>query len=345
MTSAAAPPMTVHPLEQHDGPTAKNSEDLQSVRKGTLAKDDETPQSSSASAMTSMLSENIVAENATIPLAWLSLLTGLVDGIVYAHFQVWVGFQTGNIVQFSMNIAQYIYPWSPRTDALLTTTRALSFSSFFLASFLGFHIGKRIGEKKRWFLCLSSIIQGILLFAASGILFSRGNENDLIPTFDFAPGVIILVSFSMGLQSIQAQKLSSAVFSTSVAFTATLTQIASDPQLFTPGLYLLGNEKVKGRDLRMLAIIALATGGGIAQSLLDSSLGLSGSVAVAGGFKIFASVSPFPLIHLHGSASLTRSLHTSLVNLADTQRSFIQTHLLIKSIKGHRPDCSDCSQS
>lgn len=96
---------------------------------------------------------------------------------------------------------------------------------------------------------------------------------------------------TQGLQSIQAQKLSSPVFSTSVAFTATLTQIASDPELFTPALYLLGNQKVKGRDLRLLAIISLALGGGIAQSLLDSSLGLSGSVAVCAGFKIFLTVS------------------------------------------------------
>ncbi|CAO1621957.1 unnamed protein product [Sympodiomycopsis kandeliae] len=288
---SAPPPdsaLAGQPLENHEGATAKNSEDSQSSPShGKVTKKDDTPTSSS---VTSMLFDDILAENATIPLAWLSLLTGLVDGIVYAHFQVWVGFQTGNIVQFSMNIAQYIYPWSPTRDALLTTTRAVSFSSFFLASFIGFHIGKMIGEKKRWFLCISSIIQGLFLFAASGILFSRGDANALVPSFNFAPGVIILVSFSMGLQSIQAQKLSSAVFSTSVAFTATLTQIASDPQLFTPGLYLLGNEKVKGRDLRLLAIIALAMGGGIAQSLLDSSLGLSGSVAVAGGFKVFASL-------------------------------------------------------
>lgn len=43
--------------------------------------------------------------------------------------------------------------------------------------------------------------------------------------------------------------------------------------------------------MRILAILSLALGGGIAQSLLDSRLGLSGSVAVSAGFKVFSSVS------------------------------------------------------
>lgn len=268
----------------------------------------EHEQTSSSQSWTSTLHDTITAENATLPLAWMSLLTGLVDGAVYAHFQVWVGFQTGNIVQFSMNIAEYIYPWSPHQYPLLTLMRALSFTSFFIASFVGARVGKKYGEKKRWYLILHSILQGIVLFAAAGILFSQPNGEE--PTFRYGPPVIVLVAISMvsarggrqctfecspifvlqGLQSIQAQKLSSPVFSTSVAFTATLTQIASDPQLFKPSLYLLGDEKVKGRDLRILAIIALAIGGGIAQSLLDSSLGLSGSVAVCAGFKMFLSL-------------------------------------------------------
>lgn len=143
----------------------------------------------------SMLHDLITAENATIPLAWMSLLTGLVDGAVYAHFQVWVGFQTGNIVQFSMNIAEFIYPWSPQSYPLLTLMRALSFTSFFLASFLGARVGKKCGEKKRWYLMVSSILQGLILFGASGILFSRPNGEE--PTFQYAPAVIVLVAFSM----------------------------------------------------------------------------------------------------------------------------------------------------
>lgn len=153
----------------------------------------------------STLHETITADTSTLPLAWLSLLTGLVDGAVYNHYQVWVGFQTGNIVQFSMNIAQFIYPWSPARYPLLTLMRALSFTSFFLASFLGARVGKWCnGEKKRWFLMMHALVQGVVLFAASGILFSRPNSE--VPSWEYAPGVIVLVAFSMVSASIQGTK-------------------------------------------------------------------------------------------------------------------------------------------
>lgn len=77
------------------------------------------------------------------------------------------------------------------------------------------------------------------------------------------------------------------MFSTSVAFTATLTQLASDPHLFTPRLSFIGSHKeVKGRDLRLFALASLALGGGLAQTLLDSDAGLRGGMTVAAAFKV-----------------------------------------------------------
>lgn len=94
-----------------------------------------------------------------------------------------------------------------------------------------------------------------------------------------------------GLQSILAQKLSSPVFSTSVAYTATLTQIAADPHLWKPRLSLLGHKEVRGRDLRVLAIMSLALGGGLAQTFLDSrTTGIRGGVMVSAGFKVVLSL-------------------------------------------------------
>lgn len=84
-----------------------------------------------------------------------------------------------------------------------------------------------------------------------------------------------------------------------VAFTATLSQIASDPYLFALTLSPFerlrkgGSKKpgMLGRDRRLLAIAALCTGAGVAECLLFSNAGLRGGVAIAAGFKGVQAVS------------------------------------------------------
>jgi hypothetical protein len=106
-----------------------------------------------------------------------------------------------------------------------------------------------------------------------------------------------------------------------VAFTASLTQVASDPYLFALSLSPVeqhrqrqaekqsqqeGNveaqgkvakakpPKTLGRDRRLLAIFALCTGGGVAQCLLYSRADLRGGLTVAAGFKMIQAVSHDP---------------------------------------------------
>ncbi|GAK63863.1 2-nitropropane dioxygenase [Moesziomyces antarcticus] len=227
----------------------------------------------------SYLNDEIDHTAANVPLAWQAFLTGMVDMLLYSRSQVWLGFQTGNMVQFSSNIAQFIIPGVER-QPLLTLLRILSVIGFFLGSLVGFQLGRRIGHQKRSWLILSSVIQSAFLFSGAGILLSRP-KNEL-PSFDWYPGVIVLVAFSMGMQSILAQKLVSPAFATTVAFTATLTQIASDPYLF----HLVPSEKTRGRDRRMLAVLALCVGAGVGESLLHTSANLSGGIAISAGFKL-----------------------------------------------------------
>ncbi|SPC67318.1 related to 2-Nitropropane dioxygenase [Ustilago sp. UG-2017b] len=181
----------------------------------------------------SYLNDEIDHGVANVPLAWQAFLTGMVDMLLYSRSQVWLAFQTGNMVQFSSNIAQFIIPGAEQFP-LLTLLRILSVVGFFLGSFIGFQLG-----------------------------------------------VIVLVAFSMGMQSILAQKLVSRAFATTVAFTATLTQIASDPYLF----HLIPSEKTRGRDRRMFAVLALCVGAGVGESLLHTSANLSGGLAISAGFK------------------------------------------------------------
>ncbi|PWN24568.1 hypothetical protein BDZ90DRAFT_100078 [Jaminaea rosea] len=230
-----------------------------------------------------------------LPLTLLALLTGLIDGLLYSRTSVWIGFQTGNIVQFSMGVASFIYaPYHPvpADEGLLTGLRAISFVSFFTASWVGSLAARQGGKgrgRKRWFLIASSVVQALLLFGAAGILWSKQEGEEV--TYRWFGPVIMLVALSMGLQSILSSGLSSPIFSTSVAYTATLTQLASDPHLFTPRLSFLCSSpakaaEVKGRDLRILALAALALGGGVSQSLLISDAGLRGGLTVAAGLKV-----------------------------------------------------------
>lgn len=227
----------------------------------------------------SYLNDEIDHAAANVPLAWQAFLTGMVDMLLYSRSSVWLGFQTGNMVQFSSNIAQFIIPGAEQ-QPLLTLLRVLSVTGFFLGSFIGFQLGRRVGHQKRSWLILSSLIQSAFLFGGAGILLSRPKNE--MPTFEYYPGVIVLVAFSMGMQSILAQKLVSPAFATTVAFTATLTQIASDPYLF----HLVPSEKTRGRDRRVFAVLALCVGAGVGESLLHTSANLGGGIAISAGFKL-----------------------------------------------------------
>ena len=50
------------------------------------------------------MSQVVSHEEASYPLAWQAFLTGMVDALIYSRSQVWTGFQTGNMVQFSQNM-------------------------------------------------------------------------------------------------------------------------------------------------------------------------------------------------------------------------------------------------
>ncbi len=90
----------------------------------------------------SYLNDEIDHTAANVPLAWQAFLTGMVDMLLYSRSQVWLGFQTGNMVQFSSNIAQFIIPGVER-QPLLTLLRILSVIGFFLGSLVGFQLGRR----------------------------------------------------------------------------------------------------------------------------------------------------------------------------------------------------------
>lgn len=227
------------------------------------------------------LNEEIHADDAIVPLTWQSLLTGLVDSIVFSVAQTWVGFVTGDFVQFSMNIAQYIIPHS-KTDGLGMLLRGMAMSGFFVGNYATGVLGRRMGWHRRNFLVLSALVQSVLIWIAVAIALSRPKFEE--PTFHWWPPMLLTTAMSMGIQSATSQKLGSAAFSTSVAFTATVSSIGSDPQVFK--LWPPFSREVRARDLRLLSMVALCIGAGVGQSLLLTDLGFGGALAVAAAAKL-----------------------------------------------------------
>jgi uncharacterized membrane protein YoaK (UPF0700 family) len=284
-------------------------------------------------------SETISPEDATVPFAWQALLTGLIDGLLYSRSMVWTGFQTGNLVQTTQGITSLFYKTGDK-EPLLVLLRSLSVISFFIGSFIGARVGARWGEKTRGWQTFSAFIQAISLFGAFALLMTR--PDDAAIDYQHWPGVIVMTAFSMGLQSISAQKMVSGAFATvcdgciclciselgtnnntrpvqTIAFTASLTQISSDPWLFALSFAPIDMYREKkaskkcrqdnleadapppssppkaprtlGRDQRIFALFALCFGAAISEYLLHSPAGCRGGLAVSGGFKLILAVS------------------------------------------------------
>lgn len=60
------------------------------------------------------LGEGITHEEATIPLAWQALLTGLIDALIYSRSAIWTGFQTGEWAGFGEVIRNQAAWWACR---------------------------------------------------------------------------------------------------------------------------------------------------------------------------------------------------------------------------------------
>lgn len=306
------------PVQNAEATTPSSSNVQDETKSNTQAESTTSENAGLFQSIQTRATDSISHEDSTIPLAWQALLTGLVDALIYSRSQIWTGFQTGNMVQFSQNIAQYMLPDAERFP-LLTLERALSVISFIFGSFIGGKLGDRFGHSKRGWVAFSAFLQSCLLFGAAGILLSL--PEDAMPTIHYWPPIIVMTSLSMGMQSVSAQKLSSPAFATTVAFTATLTQIASDPFLFHLSLAPIEqaraswNErknrqrsgsiegqreetekpkpvkpKTLGRDRRMFGIFMLCTGAGIAECFLYSRAGLRGGMAIAASFKMVQAI-------------------------------------------------------
>ncbi len=225
----------------------------------------------------SYLNDEIDHTAANVPLAWQAFLTGLVDMLLYSRSQVWLGFQTGNMVSSRTNIAQFIIPGVER-QPLLTLLRILSVIGFFLGSLTGFQLGRRIGHQKRSWLILSSVIH--LPFRRRGHPAQQTEERGavvrLVSRRDCAGGLLHGHADHLGAGA----RLASICHDGGIHGDADPDRLRPVP--LPPGA--VGEDR--GRDRRMLAVLALFVGAGVDESLLHTSANLSGGIAIGAGFKL-----------------------------------------------------------
>ncbi|GAA5900016.1 YoaK family protein [Sporobolomyces salmoneus] len=197
----------------------------------------------------SFLTSNIDQGQTLLQLTVYCFLTGFTSAPTFLACYLWCGFQTGGLVQLSLAVAR-LFASSPRdTTFHKPDQQALtSLLSFLVGTSLG-RIGDKVGPRRRWWIMSATFFMSLLTMAAALCAhFSAGPSIAEFRTeagWQDALGMAALgfASASLGLQ-----------FGTAVVLTTVYVELVNDPKLFLPKL-------VKSRDHRLMAILAVFTGG------------------------------------------------------------------------------------
>ncbi|KAL8276322.1 hypothetical protein RQP46_011288 [Phenoliferia psychrophenolica] len=151
---------------------------------------------------------------------------------------------TGNLVFLGLSIAQL-------HDPTLHADRSITaLCLFWLGSFVTGQIGHRVGPKRRWWLLLTSLIQCLLIFISSILLYTSTVSTEDISNL----GLVVPLAFAFGSQAAAGRPLGVAPITT-VVVTSAMVDLWADKKLFAP---LAGNP---GRNQRVAFILVFFLGG------------------------------------------------------------------------------------
>jgi uncharacterized membrane protein YoaK (UPF0700 family) len=184
--------------------------------------------------------------------------TGIEDAVTYADFHCFVSNQTGNTVLLAIAVSRI----SP--DIVSLTNIATSLSTFILGGWILGQLGNFLGCRLRGWLILSSLIQTMLVFSASGLQFHHSADR----SGPCAPGVLSLLGLSAGGQVAMARSLRMTEITTANATSAYVDTFID------VNLYKFQN---RARNRRFLFLLSLCGGsftGSFAYLKLGSALTL-----------------------------------------------------------------------
>jgi uncharacterized membrane protein YoaK (UPF0700 family) len=172
----------------------------------------------------------------------LTFATGMEDAVTYTDFHCFVSNQTGNTVMLAIASAAI----SPTVISLPYV--AISLSMFVLGGYVFGQLGNFLGCRRRGWLILSSIVQTMLVFAASWLQFRFTGPNRTEAT-DL--GVLALLAISASGQVAMARSLRMTEITTANATSAYVDTFID------VNLYKFQN---RSRNRRFLFLLSLCGG-------------------------------------------------------------------------------------
>lgn len=199
-----------------------------------------------------------------MPLSLQCIITGLADSAAYTLTKSWLGFMTGNLVQVVIYTYDAVLPSeSNHASRDEVVVKLVACASAIVGYTVGCQVTALIMERllaqrhRRVMICAISIWRSLLTLTIV-LLSMRFVSFRLQESLGWL--MIGLLSTSLGSQATYSIALATP-FSNTVVFTATMTEIASDPYL--PLLQISTPNK-----FRLLSIFGLLKGAALSQSIL-----------------------------------------------------------------------------
>lgn len=172
------------------------------------------------------LTEDIDTTNADFLLLFVTLGVGCIDAFSFTDLKVFAANMTGNTVFLALAAAQV-------DDSFLSAPRSIvALVSFWVGAFCSGQVGHLVGTKQRWWVCFTFFWQGMLVLAASIVLWTGGVTGTDVEVLDLKVlSIVCLLSFSYGAQATTARGLGVAEIPT-VVVTSAMVDLFGDKNLF-----------------------------------------------------------------------------------------------------------------
>ncbi|KAK1225486.1 hypothetical protein PQX77_011573 [Marasmius sp. AFHP31] len=213
------------------------------------------------------LSEQLDAKDCVPVLVLLNFVTGFLDAISYATLRIWAAFQTGNSLQLSLALSRLTVPSSDippehpsRFAYAFTLSDRVAIASlvfFNLGAFVGGYIVNSTTRKTRGWMLVSTLVQLVLTLAATLIIAHPPARDIAEPKWMNTSISLVLIALSLGVQGIQAKRLGTSQFGTTLVLTTAWVDMMNSP-------WRVG----RLRDHKALPIVSLIMGGFVGGTLL-----------------------------------------------------------------------------
>ncbi|KAG7086203.1 hypothetical protein E1B28_002166 [Marasmius oreades] len=215
----------------------------------------------------SKLRERVDVKDCIPILILMNFITGFLDAISYTTLRIWAAFQTGNSIQLSLALSRLtalpneIPEHSSRLSHAFTTSDLVAIASlsfFNLGAWAGGYLFNTPAGKTRGWMILSTTIQIFLtIISALVVLHPQPDDSDTRMRRHIS---LVVIAISLGMQGIQAKKLGTSQFGTSLVLTTAWVDMMNSP-IWVPNI----------RDSKALPIISLIFGGFVGGIILRYS--------------------------------------------------------------------------